>query len=61
VPVLLCVAGAVDRPDPVPAWRALSPGLEARVWPADHYSIMAGGTQQAVVERIARWAGQVAG
>jgi amino acid adenylation domain-containing protein len=57
VPVLLCVAGAVDRPDPVPAWRALSPDLETDVWPADHYSIMAGGIAQAVLERIARWAG----
>ncbi|MFD0350671.1 thioesterase domain-containing protein [Kitasatospora aburaviensis] len=56
VPTLLLVAGAVDRADPVPAWRDLCPGLDAEVWPEDHYSIVAGDRPAAIAERVAAWA-----
>ncbi|WP_327287082.1 non-ribosomal peptide synthetase [Streptomyces sp. NBC_01198] len=55
VPALLFVAGEVDRPDPVPAWRAVCTELETELWPADHYSIMAPPAQQAIAERVAGW------
>ncbi|WUH89174.1 amino acid adenylation domain-containing protein [Streptomyces sp. NBC_00433] len=57
VPALLFVAGGVDRPDPVPAWRAVCRDLETEVWPADHYSIMAPPCQRAVADRVAEWSG----
>ncbi|MCG6498315.1 amino acid adenylation domain-containing protein [Kitasatospora sp. A2-31] len=55
VPTLLLVAGAVDRADPVPAWRDLCPGLDVEVWPEDHYSIVAGDRPAAIAERVAAW------
>ena len=61
VPALLFVAGEVDRPDPVPPWRAVCRELECEVWPADHYSIMAPPAQQAVAERVAQWSGTTGG
>ncbi|MFF8288540.1 amino acid adenylation domain-containing protein [Streptomyces sp. NPDC016309] len=58
VPTLLLVAGEVDRPDPVPAWRAVCPGLEAEVWPYDHYSIVDPGVLPSVAARITAWLGR---
>ncbi|MGW9434795.1 non-ribosomal peptide synthetase [Streptomyces sp. NPDC055607] len=55
VPVLLLVAGEVDRRDPVPAWRALSPGLRAEVWPYDHYSIVGPEVLPEVAARVTGW------
>ncbi|GAA4909233.1 amino acid adenylation domain-containing protein [Streptomyces coeruleoprunus] len=55
VPALLLVAGEVDRPDPVAAWRALCPALDADVWPYDHYSIVAPEVLRRVVERVTAW------
>ncbi|MGW5611620.1 non-ribosomal peptide synthetase [Streptomyces sp. NPDC003753] len=57
VPTLLFVAGAVDRADPVPAWRDICPGLDVEVWPEDHYSIVAGDRPAAIVDRVAAWLG----
>ncbi|WP_371666097.1 amino acid adenylation domain-containing protein [Streptomyces sp. NBC_01241] len=59
-PVLLFVAGQVERPDPVPAWLNLCPRLEADVHPEDHYSIVAGDRLTAVAERVQAWAGALA-
>jgi amino acid adenylation domain-containing protein len=55
LPVLLLVAGLVDRPDPVPAWQAVCSELEAEVWPHDHYSIVAGDQLAAVTARVTAW------
>ncbi|WP_455353247.1 non-ribosomal peptide synthetase [Streptomyces sp. SYSU K217416] len=55
VPTFLIVAGEVDRPDPVPAWRALCSALEAEVWPYDHYSVVGPGPLSAVAERVTAW------
>lgn len=56
-PVLLFVAGQVERADPVPAWLNLCPRLEVDVHPEDHYSIVAGDRLTAVAERVQAWAG----
>ncbi|NEB13986.1 amino acid adenylation domain-containing protein [Streptomyces coelicoflavus] len=56
-PVLLFVAGRVERVDPVPAWLDLCPRLTAEVHPEDHYSIVADDQLTAVAERVRAWAG----
>ncbi|MEV8533616.1 amino acid adenylation domain-containing protein [Streptomyces sp. NPDC051211] len=55
VPALLFVAGEVDRPDPVAAWRDLCPGIEADVRPYDHYTIVGPDALPALTERAADW------
>jgi amino acid adenylation domain-containing protein len=55
VPTLLFVAGAVDRTDPVSAWREVCPHLEVEVWPHDHYSIVADGSLAAIAGRVRSW------
>ncbi len=55
LPALLLVAGEVDRSDPVPAWRAVCPGIEVEVWPCDHYSIVGGEQAAAIAVRITGW------
>jgi thioesterase domain-containing protein len=55
LPLLLILAGSVDRPDPVPAWRAACPSIEVDTWPCDHYSIVAGDRTQAITERVTAW------
>ncbi|MFJ6793251.1 amino acid adenylation domain-containing protein [Streptomyces sp. NPDC091268] len=57
VPALLLVAGEVERPDPVAAWRDLCPGIEAEVWPYDHYSIVGPEALGAVAGRATAWLG----
>ncbi|KPI15353.1 amino acid adenylation domain protein [Actinobacteria bacterium OK074] len=54
-PALLLAAGQTDRPDPVPAWRAVCRDLTARVWPCDHYSIIAGSRPTAVAGEVRAW------
>ncbi|MEU3567296.1 amino acid adenylation domain-containing protein [Kitasatospora sp. NPDC036755] len=58
VPTLLLVAGAVDRPDPVPAWQDVCPGLDAEVWDEDHYSIVTDDRPAAIADRVAAWLGE---
>ncbi|MFG2052930.1 amino acid adenylation domain-containing protein [Micromonospora sp. NPDC048930] len=55
-PVLLVVADRVDRPDPVPAWRAVCPELTVERWPEDHHSIVSAASSARLAERIARFA-----
>ncbi|MFU8852182.1 non-ribosomal peptide synthetase [Micromonospora sp. SL1-18] len=55
VHALLIVAGAVDRPDPLPAWQAACPDVEVDVWPYDHYSIVTGDRPAAIVRRVRSW------
>jgi len=55
VPTMLFVALCVDRPDPVPAWQAVCPGIEVEMRPRDHYSIVAPGELAMIAERVRAW------
>jgi thioesterase domain-containing protein len=55
VPTLLLVAGQVERPDPVPAWRDRCSSLDVEVWPHDHYSIVAPDRLLAIADRVTAW------
>lgn len=55
VPTLLFVAGKAGRADPVPAWRALCPGIAVEVLPADHHSIMDDEQVAGIADRVAAW------
>lgn len=55
VPTLLLVAGQVERPDPVPAWRDRCSSLDVEVWPHDHYSIVAPDLMPAIADRVTAW------
>ncbi|MFR9776086.1 non-ribosomal peptide synthetase [Micromonospora sp. MS34] len=57
-PVLLIVADRVERPDPVPAWRAACPELTVERWPEDHHSIVSAAASARLAERIARFAAE---
>jgi len=54
-PALLFVADQVDRPDPVAAWRAVSPGLTAQVWSADHHSIVTSSRLAEIASAVQEW------
>ncbi|MCW3845529.1 alpha/beta fold hydrolase, partial [Micromonospora yasonensis] len=54
-PVLLIVADRVERPDPVPAWRAVCPELTVERWPEDHHSIVSAAPSARLADRIARF------
>jgi thioesterase domain-containing protein len=55
VPTLLFVAAAVDRPDPVPAWRAVCAQLEVESAPFDHHSIVGAGQLARIARRVGAW------
>jgi amino acid adenylation domain-containing protein len=54
-PALLFVAGQADRPDPVPAWRAVCPRLTVRTLSCDHYTVVAGRWPAVIAEAVRTW------
>jgi amino acid adenylation domain-containing protein len=54
-PTLLLVAGEVDRPNPIPAWRTVCPGIEVDVWSHDHYSMIGAQQSSAIAHRVCAW------
>lgn len=55
-PALLFVAAEeADRADPVPAWRAVCPGIDVETVPGDHFTIGLKDDFSAIVSRIGEW------
>jgi thioesterase domain-containing protein len=56
-PVLLFVAAdEPGRPDTVPAWRSVCPGIETETAPGDHFSMISPDRQPGLAERLRAWA-----
>ncbi|MEU8343966.1 amino acid adenylation domain-containing protein [Spirillospora sp. NPDC048832] len=56
-PVLLFVAAdEPGRPDTVPAWRSVCPGIETETAPGDHFSMISPERQPGLAERLRAWA-----
>jgi thioesterase domain-containing protein len=57
VPVLLFVAAdEPGRPDTVPAWRSVCPGIETQTAPGDHFSMISPDRQPGLAEHLRAWA-----